>query len=60
MLSAPVWHYPDTMQRPDDAITFEQASIEIDAPPEAVYALVSDMTRIGEWSPEAIGAACSR
>lgn len=26
--------------------------IEIAAPPEAVYDLVSDMTRMGEWSPE--------
>lgn len=26
-------------------------SIEIDASPEAVYALVSDVTRTGEWSP---------
>lgn len=26
--------------------------IEISAPPEAVYDLVSDMTRMGEWSPE--------
>lgn len=30
-------------------------SIEIAAPPEAVYALVSDMTRYGEWSTQNVG-----
>jgi len=28
------------------------ARIEIDAAPVAVYALVSDISRMGEWSPE--------
>ena len=28
------------------------AEVDIDASPEAVYALVSDVTRTGEWSPE--------
>jgi len=28
------------------------ASIEIDAPPEVVWQLVADITRMGEWSPE--------
>jgi uncharacterized protein YndB with AHSA1/START domain len=28
------------------------ASIHIDAPPEHLYALVSDVTRMGQWSPE--------
>jgi hypothetical protein len=28
------------------------ASVRIDARPEQVYALVSDITRMGEWSPE--------
>jgi uncharacterized protein YndB with AHSA1/START domain len=28
------------------------ASVEIAAPAEAVWALVSDLTRMGEWSPE--------
>lgn len=28
------------------------ATIHIDAPPEHVYMLVSDVTRMGEWSPE--------
>jgi hypothetical protein len=29
-----------------------QASVHIDAAPELVYDLVSDVTRMGEWSPE--------
>jgi len=29
-----------------------EASTRIDATPEAVWALVSDVTRMGEWSPE--------
>ena len=32
----------------------DSASIEIAAPPEEVYALVSDITRMSEWSPECI------
>jgi uncharacterized protein YndB with AHSA1/START domain len=31
------------------------ASRDIAAPPEAVWALVSDITRMGEWSPESTG-----
>jgi uncharacterized protein YndB with AHSA1/START domain len=27
-------------------------TVHVDAPPERVYALVSDVTRMGEWSPE--------
>jgi len=30
-------------------------SIEVDAAPEAVYALVSDLPRMGSWSPECTG-----
>jgi uncharacterized protein YndB with AHSA1/START domain len=30
------------------------SEIEIDAAPEAVYALVADVTRTGEWSPECV------
>ena len=30
----------------------DAVSIEIAAPPEDVYRLVSDVTRMGEWSPE--------
>jgi hypothetical protein len=32
-----------------------EASIEINASPKAVYDLVSDLPRMGEWSPENIG-----
>jgi uncharacterized protein YndB with AHSA1/START domain len=32
--------------------TTGEASVHIDAPPEKVYAVVSDVTRMGEWSPE--------
>lgn len=32
--------------------TSGQVSIHIDAPPEQVYDLVTDVTRMGEWSPE--------
>jgi uncharacterized protein YndB with AHSA1/START domain len=30
------------------------AEIDIDAPPERVYALLADVTRMGEWSPECV------
>ncbi len=33
-----------------------EASVDIAATPDAVYALVSDVGRMGEWSPENIGA----
>jgi uncharacterized protein YndB with AHSA1/START domain len=33
-----------------------EASQHIEAPPEALYALVSDVTRMGEWSPETVRA----
>jgi uncharacterized protein YndB with AHSA1/START domain len=29
-----------------------QATIEISAPPDRVYDLIADITRMGEWSPE--------
>ncbi len=29
-----------------------QATIHIQAPPERVYAMVTDVTRMGDWSPE--------
>jgi len=32
------------------------ATIMIAAPPEKVYALVADITRMGEWSPECVRA----
>jgi hypothetical protein len=31
-----------------------EASVYIDARPEAVYSVVSDVTRMGEWSPETV------
>jgi uncharacterized protein YndB with AHSA1/START domain len=30
----------------------DSVSIDIEAPPDKVYELVSDITRMGEWSPE--------
>jgi hypothetical protein len=33
-------------------LSTQEASILIDAPPESVYAVISDVTRTGEWSPE--------
>jgi uncharacterized protein YndB with AHSA1/START domain len=35
-------------------------SIEIHTAPEVVYALVTDVARMGQWSPEATGAAGAR
>jgi len=32
--------------------THDSVSVDIAAPPEKVYVLVSDITRMGEWSPE--------
>jgi uncharacterized protein YndB with AHSA1/START domain len=32
------------------------ATIQIQAPPEKVYALITDVTRMGEWSPECVKA----
>ena len=43
------------MRPPADAIHSHEASIEIDASPTVIYDLVSDITRMGEWSPEASG-----
>ncbi len=45
------------MQAPSNAIFERSASITIDADPDEVYGLVSDITRMGEWSPEATGGA---
>lgn len=33
------------------------ASVNVDAPAADVYDLVSDITRMGEWSPECVGGA---
>jgi len=40
--------------RDDLLMDMVSSQIEIDAPPEAVYALVADVTRTGEWSPECV------
>ena len=37
--------------------TTGQVTVHVEAPPDAVYALVADVTRIGEFSPECRGAA---
>jgi hypothetical protein len=34
--------------------TTRRAQLHVDAPPETVYDLVSDVTRMGEWSPECV------
>jgi len=39
-----------------DAIASHEVSIEIAAAPEAIYEMVSDVARMGDWSPEATGA----
>jgi len=31
-----------------------EANIEIDAPPREVWAVVSDLKRVGEWSPQCL------
>ena len=38
----------------------EETSLHIDAPPEEVWALVTDVTRIGEFSPETFEARWTR
>jgi len=35
-----------------------EATTEIGAPPAVVWPLISDPTRMGEWSPECTGARC--
>ena len=47
--------YSDAMKPPADAVAVKEASIEIAAPPEVVYGLVSDLPRMGEWSSENVG-----
>jgi len=34
-----------------------KVQVYVDAPPEVVYAVVSDVTRMGEWSPETVECA---
>ena len=38
----------------------DSVSVDIAAPPERVYELVSDITRMGEWSPECIRCTWTR
>ena len=45
------------MNPPDEVVAYREAKIEISAPPELVYDLVSDLSRMGEWSPESIGGS---
>ena len=33
-----------------------ETSLHVEAPPEVLYALVADVTRMGEWSPETVRA----
>ena len=33
-----------------------EATLHIEASPEVLYAMVTDVTRMGEWSPETVGA----
>lgn len=40
--------------------THDSVSIEIAAPPEGVYRLVSDIARMGEWSPECRACAWTK
>ncbi|MGI9623228.1 MAG: SRPBCC family protein [Acidimicrobiales bacterium] len=43
------------MEKPDEVLAHNEASILVSAPPDVVYDLVSDLPRMGEWSPEALG-----
>lgn len=38
----------------------DESSVTIDAPPERVWDLVTDITRMGEWSPESTGGRWTR
>jgi uncharacterized protein YndB with AHSA1/START domain len=38
----------------------DEASVTIEAAPERVWALITDITRMGEWSPECRGGRWSR
>lgn len=43
------------MDAPDNALAHRSASIDVAAPPEAIYDLIADLPRMGEWSPESTG-----
>lgn len=52
MTPVPYPHLPGLPSPASTPIYAGQAQIWIGAPPERVYALVSDLTRMGEYSPE--------
>ena len=41
-----------TVPAPREALPVDEVSIDIDAPPERVWDLVTDVTDMGRWSPE--------
>ena len=43
------------MRPPSDAIASHAVELEIAAAPDVLYDMVSDITRMGEWSPESTG-----
>ena len=43
------------MNQSSDTVYDIHACVRVDASPEAVYAVASDITRMGEWSPECVG-----
>jgi len=45
------------MRPPADAIAQHEVAIDIAASAETVYDMIADITRMGEWSPEATGGA---
>ncbi len=45
------------VQPPQERLAYQEATIHIDASPDRVYAMVSDIERMGEWSPEATGGS---
>lgn len=38
----------------DERLVGGSVTVHVHAPPERVYALVADITRMGEWSPECV------
>lgn len=42
----------DAPDVPETDPTLDEVTVTISAPPERVYDLVADVTRMGEWSPE--------
>ncbi|MCD9624783.1 SRPBCC family protein [Rhabdothermincola salaria] len=45
-------HRPDRTRRDEPWLVGREVSVDVARPADDVYALVSDPTRIGEWSPE--------